>query len=329
MLKEKYPQIRKGKAFGETLTGLMNEQGYTSAMKLAESLYDHPLCFDIIRPRGMDRRAFNDTDRKKDLKSIARSIQRHMAPGIEAYHVQSDYLLAYSIIFNCSLDYLFGKIEEPYPNLEIKDISEKTGLSYKAVENLMSKKEIDVEEYLSVLNHYDILNPFPGWEHSFDEDGFLNSVCCYSSFWSDLLESNMYEEIPRNWYRTACALYTRKWMRILSEDIKKFEDEMPSFENFSAWIETYNNFHENMPVCIPFNKPLQEVYDTEPEWVKSTYREIRYEHYYSAADKEEDTETAYWGCAGMFDRHILTYFHDLAESWCYSGPLPKVPDSEQ
>ena len=126
----------------------------------------------------------------------------------------------------------------------------------------------------------------------------------------------MFDEIPRNWYRTACALYTNKWMRILSRDIKTFDDELPTFETFVSWINNYNTFHENNPVCIPFDKSLQEVYDTEPEWVKSTYREIRYEHYYSAADREEDTETAYWGCAGMFDRRILTYFHDLAESWC-------------
>ena len=328
MIKEKYPQIRKGKSFGETLTGLMTQQGYTSAMKLAEALYDNPLCFDIIRPRGRDRKAFTDAERKKDLKSIARSIQRHMAPNEEAYHVQSDYLLAYSIVFDCSLDYLFGKISEPCPNLEIKDISEKTGLSYKAVENLVSREELDVEEFLTVLNQYDILNPAPGWEHYFDEDGFLKSVCSISAFWSGIIESKMFDEIPRNWYRTACALYTNKWMKILSRDIETLNDELPSFETFVSWINNYNTFHENNPVCIPFDKSLQEVYDTEPEWVKSTYREIRYEHYYSAADKEEDTETAYWGCAGMFDRRILTYFHDLAESWCYHGPLPIVPDSE-
>lgn len=328
MIKEKYPQARKGKSFGKTLTGLMDGR-YSSAMKLAEAIYDDRLCFDIIRPRGMARKAFTEADRKKDLKSIARSIQRHMAPDMEAYHVQSDYMLAYSIIFDCSLDFLFGKIEEPCPDLEIKDISEKTGLSYKAVENLMQKKELDVEEYLSVVNHYDILNPGPGREQYFDDDGFLNSSCSFSTFWSDLIESRMFDEIPRNWYRTACALYTKKWMKILSEETKEFEDELPSYDTFASWIETYNFFHEDNPVCIPFDKPLKEIYDTEPEWVKSTYREIRYEHYYSAAEKAEETETAYWGCAGMFDRLILTYLHDLAEAWCYQGPLPKVPDPEQ
>ena len=84
-------------------------------------------------------------------------------------------------------------------------------------------------------------------------------------------------------------------------------------------------FELNKKLVVNIDKNLA-VYQTEQQWVMDTYHEIEYDTFYSAADKGEEVETAYWGCVGMFDRHLLNYFHENVEEWCSNGPLPPVPN---
>lgn len=100
---------------------------------IAGALYENDACFKIISPRGRDKKYKANKD--KDIGAIMRRVQDHLELA-NAYDVPSKYMFAYSILFDCSLDFLYGKIEEECPNLEVLDISKKTGLSLKVAQKL-------------------------------------------------------------------------------------------------------------------------------------------------------------------------------------------------
>lgn len=179
-----------------------------------------------------------------------------------------------------------------------------------------------MEEYLSAVNNYGLLD-WVGMDSENDDDEYLDTYQPMSKFWSTILESDLYKSIPEAWYRMACSLYTSKAIKMVAEDARKEWDKLPSWESFESWVNgSWNVFHPDQPIYAPPGMTLEEAYKRDPDWAMQMYREVRYAHYYSAADKEEEYETAYWGCAGKFDRMILDYFHKEAENWCHSGPLP-------
>lgn len=164
----KINDIRKGPAFGMKLTALGESRGYLSARDFAVALYENGYCFELVHPR--DRTVKYETTKKKDIDSIARRVQDHIKPTVEAQDVPGNYMYAYSLLFDCSLDYLYGRIEEPSPDAEITDISQKTGLSAKVVTNL--------------IDNYD---PDP-------------DVFSMTRIWSEVLESGLFEEVPTQWF---------------------------------------------------------------------------------------------------------------------------------
>ena len=126
----------------------------------------------------------------------------------------------------------------------------------------------------------------------------------------------------------ACALYTKKWTKVIAESEDKNTDELPSWDEFSSMVDKYNSFHLNNPVFFPFeNMTLKEAYEKEHGWVMDVFRDIINANFEDATNKQEQAENAYWGCAGKFDRHILNYFHDYSDKWCYDGLLPPVPNN--
>ena len=167
-------------------------------------------------------------------------------------------------------------------------------------------------------------NLFIGTDIDSEEEEYPGENQSVTRFWDSTLKSDAFKSIPENWYRMACALYISKAMKVVADDAKASWDELPDWDIFRSWKEdVWDVFHPDQPIYIPRDMSLKEAYEKEPEWAKETYREMRYEHYYSAVDKEEDFDTAYWGCAGTFDREVLDFFHKAAEKWCDSGPLPK------
>lgn len=311
--------IREEAVFGRKLFKLGRDVGILGPAAIAGALYKNDECYNLVSPGNRKKYESNKT---KDINSIARRVQDHI--NLEnGYDVQGNYMLAYSTLFNCSLDYLYGKIEVKSPDATIADISEKTGLSATAITKLMKKDEVCIEEYLETLNKYGLLETMPadGWDEE-DDGGYYESYFSVSKFWSDLIESKLFSELPEDWYRMACAKYTHDGIKVVEEEAKRTWDELPTWEVFSSWVSTWESFHEDRPIHMIYGKTLKEAYDTEPEWVKQVYREIRYEHLYSSVDKVDETETIYWGCAGKLDRTIQNYFHSLADKWCKEGPLP-------
>jgi len=234
-------------------------------------------------------------------------------------------MMAYSILFDCSLDYLYGLINEKCPNVEVLDIAHKTGFSVEAINRLMSGEEVYIDEFLQGVQHYGLLDvPGVGDYDPELDDYFLETEVSVSKFWSDLIESDLFSKLPKDWNRMACALYTSKAIKIVANDAKQEMDKLPTLEQFLSWVSTWNSLHPEEPLSTIKNMTWEEVYEKDPDFIKQVYRESRYEHYYSAAERADEYETVFWGCAGKFDRYTLDFFHKRAEEWCLSGPLPSL-----
>ena len=313
---KKIEDIPKEYTFGRLLFKLGEIHGVIGPAQISSALYKNIDCFKTIQPGG--HRFINKAYRTQDIQTISKAVQRSFKCK-SACEGPGQYLLAYHILFDCSLDYLYGIIEEPCPNAEIKDISEKTGLSFTAIEKLMSQEEIYTDDYLTAAYQYDLF-----FRPDSEDEDYPETNRSVTMFWDRILQSDSFKSIPQNWYRMACALYISKAMKVVADSAKASWDELPEWENFRSWKEgVWDVFHPDQQIYIPDGLTLKEAYEQYPKWVKETYREMRNEHFYSAVDKQEDYETAYWGCAGKFDRALLNYFHQEAEKWCDSGPLPK------
>ncbi len=312
---------RKRFPFGKKLIELGEQHGWNSAADIGTALYENDSCFELVHPRDRDKKYL--VNREKDINAIARRVQEHIIPTKEAQEISGNYMLAYSILFDCSMDYLYGKIDEKCPNVEVLDISRKTGLSVDAVKRLMENETISLEDYLQAVNNYNLLDaPDCGTYDPELDDYFLETDISVTKFWSELIESDLFLQMPENWSRMACALYTSKAIKMVAEEAEKEWNDLPPLDVFLSWVETWETFHPDRPLARMYKMTWEETYEKEPEFIKQVYREIRYEHLYSSVERQEDYETAYWGCAGRFDRSALEFFHKKAEDWCTSGPLP-------
>ena len=164
MAKTKIEDILPSATFGLKLFKLGEKIECRGAAAIAEALYNNNDCFHVISPRGRSEKY--KTNKRKDVGAIMRRVQDHLNLQY-AYEVPSKYLYAYSILFNCSMDFLYGKIDQKCPNLEILDISQKTGLSINASSKLV--------------------------ECSKDGESPVVMV------WSAILDSELYESIPHDW----------------------------------------------------------------------------------------------------------------------------------
>lgn len=324
--------IPKEAKFGRRLFIAAERNNLLGPAQIAEAVYDNDKCFKLAKPGGRAKK-YPET-KKKDIGAIVRRVQEHFnCTGAD--EVSSAYILIYSQLLHCSTDYLYGLIDIPAPDAKIADICEKTGLSEKAVENLMSGDEIYLDEYLRKAFEYGFAenNPCKDKERDSGEndelyDGLLEIDSSISKFWSNILESEQFKSIPDSWYRMTCALYTSRAVAVVAKSAKEDLTKMPTKESFIDNVENWNLLHEHEPVCIPDGLNPEGAYDRNPDWAKSTYREINYENYYSAIDRNEDCETAYWGCAGRFDRAIQDYFHKCADEWCVDGPLISLKEDK-
>ena len=154
--------------FGRRLLLLCNDQQLAGPADLAKQLYGN--YYEIVKPGiRRNKHGISVKDPAHDLKALTRAVQKHFSL-VNGYDVQSHYMYAYSLLFGCSLDYLYGRIDEPSPDAEITDIAQKTGLSAKAVTNLID---------------------------NYDSDSDVFSM---TRIWSEVLESGLFEEVPMQWF---------------------------------------------------------------------------------------------------------------------------------
>ena len=185
MAKTRLEDIWPEATFGRKLFRLGEKIGCMGPAAITEALYNNDDCFKLLAPRGRnDKYKFNED---RDKAAIMRRVQDHLE-SINAYKVSGNYLLAYSILFDCSMDYLYGKIDDECPNVEILDISKKTGLSIEACKRLV---------YCS-------------------KDGESPVV----GDWSAILESDLYNSLPADWRFITNRIHERMELEAQLEGLK-------------------------------------------------------------------------------------------------------------
>lgn len=306
---------RKRFPFGKKLLELGEQHGWNSAADIGTALYENDSCFELVHPRDRDKKHL--VNREKDINAITRRVQEHIIPTKEAQGIPGNYMMAYSILFDCSLDYLFGKIDEVCPNAEVADISKKTGLSSKAVANLMSNTQIYLEGFLYQYYQYEFLYS------NINPEAYTG----VTKFWSDILESNLYIGLPESWTEMACALqlYKATEQQFAERDSKK--PTLPSREEFFERVNEYYVTHDHADPCM--GDDPYEVYDHDKARVMMIMRDIDNEEWEESSSDREKSKMVYWGCAGMFDRKLGNYFHDLAEHFEIPTFDPYEEDTEE
>ena len=160
-------------AFGDRLRRLMAEK---SLHEVATAFYNTGLIKVTPRNSKKERTAFDKRD--SAIGSIEKRIREHLnADGPDC--LQGEYVLAYCKYFNCSTDYLFGFTDVKSPDIDIRKICERTGLSEQAVTILC--------------------------EHTETQNGQSEIHRC----WSRLLEGDGFLRIPFDWvtaFNEACEV---------------------------------------------------------------------------------------------------------------------------
>ena len=119
--------------FGERLRRLMADK---SLHEVATDFF----CTDLIKvtPRNIEKERSLSEKRDSAIGSIEKRIREHLnAAGPEC--LQGEYVIAYCKYFKCSADYLFGFTDVQSPDIDIRKICERTGLSEQAVTNLCER----------------------------------------------------------------------------------------------------------------------------------------------------------------------------------------------
>ena len=226
--------------FSKRLAILAREHGLGNPEKLAEALYENAECEVIIRPR--ERKNSEGKKIKSETKeknAIKRAIQYHYEEE-DAYKIQSTYMYAYSILFDCSLDYLYGKSDIRTSDIVVRDICEKTGLSEKAVINLMEFRKSN--EYI-------------------DDDELK-----YSDWWSELLGGEDFKKIPDVWFVYADIILQLKVLK--SPPKSKWSDE--------DMVKKYYDLFPGLGNIVPMEEILSPDEETKKhERVKEKEREYQ------------------------------------------------------
>ena len=173
-------KAEKYNTFGKRLLAVANARQMGDTGILANVIYSNKRCREIVKIRKHKEH----TNPYEEVEAIRRNIQNHLTQDkyYEAWKVPSQYMYAYSIILDCSLDYLYGTSEIMSSDLEVADICQKTGLSEDAVNCLVENMSED------------------------DADPDEENVFSYTSWWSNLLCGDSYYAIPISWFSYASRI---------------------------------------------------------------------------------------------------------------------------
>lgn len=172
MLKGK--SLSEYEGFAYRLVMAANNKQIDDTKELAEKLYNDETCRGIIKMRK----------RKKEVASnpvdnVLRNVQKHLNEK-DPYKVPSTYIYAYSVVLDCSIDYLYGRTDVMSVDIDVKEICKKTGLSEKAVKCLL--------EYKSDNDDSDIFSITQWWSEFLCEDSFYSIPMVWHDYASRIVE---------------------------------------------------------------------------------------------------------------------------------------------
>ncbi len=287
-------------SFGRRLMELAREQDIGTPMLLATKLYDN--YSDLVEPaKRKNKYGKIVKDRDHDISAITRMVQTHFNEE-NAYNVQSKYLFAYSKLFNCSLDYLYGTTPVRSTDPDVRIICQKIGLSEKVVQKLMHKSEIYLEGSLYAHFDYDFLY----------KDLDPEAKLLINSFWNDLLESDLFIKLPEEWAEMACALQLHK---AIKENLDTIDSKPVTLTDRNTFFKILDEYYATHPDERFFDGDPFDIYDNDPEYALEILQQIHDFERYDRACDEGKSNMIYLGSSGQFDRFLQNYFHDKAEAF--------------
>lgn len=290
--------------FQRTMYRLANERYpeiYTTENSTVSSIGPHKIAiilyekyYNLVAPRGYSKK--HSEYKEKNISAIKKSVERDFL--IEnPWQVPSNHMYAYSKLFHVSMDFLYGKTEIFSDDYDVRKICEKTGLSEKAVEHLLSDEEVYICDFA-----------FNDFANTIEEDSEYEKI---SQFWNRLLESDFYSKLPESFFRMACSSFFYKLCKESEETARTTKSVLPSKKLFVEIVDEYYSCGHK--VHIPNNVSLEDLYDNDKVQALEIIKDIDHERWYDLSEKLQKIESVYWGCSGQFDRFMQNYFHEQAE----------------
>lgn len=250
--------------------------------ELAKILYND--YYDFVAPRGYAKK--HSEYKERNIAAIKKQVERHYLKE-NPWDISSKYMYAYSQIFHVSMDFLYGNTEIFSDDYDTKKICEKTGLSEKAVEHLLSDEEVYICDFANSINE------------DYDSERVIH-------FWDMMLKSDLYKELPENYFRMACSFFLYNLCKQDEKNLFVPHPSLPPEEEFIDIVNAYSYSGKN--VFIPNGLTLEEAYDKDKHWALNVIQDIINEQWSEANERLKQIESIYWGCSGQFNRFIEDYF---------------------
>ncbi len=174
---------------------------------------------NLSTARGLALALFNEgivpvdsasEDKISIIGSMTRRIQEHLN-WEKADKLQGRYVIAYCDYFGCSADYLFGLSSIKSSNPNVISFCKATGLSEKSVKRLIEEIPEDMKSELI-------------------------------SFWSEVLESNLFYGLPLEFHQMC---YELGQYRMAQDKIKAINTAAKEIDNADTFIEVWKTVMEN------------------------------------------------------------------------------------
>lgn len=138
--------------FSERLQKRCHKKDLSDAVDLAIALSENRTLRELIQPKSTDKSSSDNNSksnnkyksRKKpsslgatQYNTILRYVQNHWKTS-DPQKIPHKYIIAYSLLLDCSTDYLYGLSSIETANMADKEICEKTGITEEALYNLRS-----------------------------------------------------------------------------------------------------------------------------------------------------------------------------------------------
>lgn len=266
-IKNTKPEELEG--FGRRLLLLCRENNLYSPTSLAMVLYKE--YYEIVQPGTRNNKhGISVKSAENDVKALTRAVQKHFNI-VEAYKVQSHFMYAYSLLFDCSLDYLYGRTDVKSCDLEVREICDKLHITETAVKNLIE---------------------------GYDPDPEVDSP---TRFWSEALSDEIFHEVPLQWLSYCMVALQCEDLAKKIEAIKKAESAA-SDPIYRTMMEGRRIALENLQMgkigaregaYIILSHTLSEYIEVKKSfWVESRHIDFEESYYKNEMEKNKLIEIA-------------------------------------
>lgn len=265
--KGKLPEEYEG--FSRRLYEVATMRDIKDINDLAEKLDKNSECKSLLNIRQRNREVPTNP-----LNAIVRNIQKHLNTS-DPSKVHSSYMLAYSIVLDCSLDYLYGRSDIMSCDMEVADICSKTGLSEQAVLRLVERHDFDKD---------DECYHFSEWWSKFISSSFETFPMAWLAFSNQILEKNDLD-------KRISAIEKADADYQFEDSINQFlisEENQKTLRNLSRnkVDSIYGSFHKMMTI---FEKELSEYAEA---WADQQHPDYDLMYYHSEINKRKIIDSA-------------------------------------